>query len=101
MLIQGPVGLDLHIFQKSDQPRSFFLITNVDGDMHRQNSPDFHTFSKIVPLGVPRKTEVAGRTKLETERQLGGPLRQLGGHHSLGSWESYNGSKIVPWSAVS
>ena len=31
MLIQGPLGLELHIYQKPDHPRSFSILNNVDG----------------------------------------------------------------------
>ena len=31
MLVQGPLGLDLHIYQKPDHSRLFFILSNVDG----------------------------------------------------------------------
>ena len=51
MLVQGQNGLPLHIFQKTNLSRPFFIKIHVDGGIQRLSFLYFHTFSKILPFG--------------------------------------------------
>ena len=51
MLFRGQNGLPLHIFQKTNLSRPFFIIMHVDGGLQRLSFLYFHTFSKILPFG--------------------------------------------------
>ena len=56
MLIQGPMGLYLHIFQKLKLSRSFFLLSSVDGGIQWLNEQDFYSQLKITPSRDPLDT---------------------------------------------
>ena len=53
MLIQGPMGLYLHIFQKLKCSESFFLLSSVDDGIQWLNEQDFYSQLKISPSRDP------------------------------------------------
>ena len=53
MLIQGPMGLYLHIFQKLKCLESFSLLSSVDGGIQWLNEQDFYSQLKISPSRDP------------------------------------------------
>ena len=57
MLIQGPMGLYLHIFQKLKCSESFFLLSSVNDGIQWLNEQDFYSQLKISPSRDPLAKE--------------------------------------------